>query len=644
MLFFQVTAETVPGARLVKVEQKITEYTWKMLSQNSKTVLCTIQIYHTGKPTLEEVLAACSDALGFATPTSAISGTPQATATPVSAGEVLSAGYFVFSSTQEVVQVKQVEVGPISVTISAPEDFVAAPVVILSGFEPAAQYGYSITGIQGYLQGIKFECDSGNCTIPLRGDGEIIYWATSSAGDESAHFSVQVRVSYQAEGYKITLATTPTTTSDQTWYQDACTIAWDGYISGTPPAWQNLPLVPDALHTEKSLFLLAARLLQNKLADASSCDNGGFFSDGTVNACGMEKVKDALVIWQNRFDPAIWSASREFGVPAKLIKAVMQQESQFWPENTKQGAVEYGIAQVDETGADVLLRWDAQYQAEVCPGVLFDCSIPYARMAPGDQALLRGAVLQRLNAECPSCTYGINIPKAEQSVRVLARMVRANCYQSAYLMEKYEVRSDISDAWRLALISYHGGYQCLNNALLTISRDRSSTQWSNLSSYVNSCPYVVDYVENIFQTLSTFQDYKATPSPGTVVKISTSTPTIAPTPTITPIPPTKTPVPGLVNGKISVLVYVDFNNNNLSEANEQLDGLEVDARFTDGKVIVQNLIKGEAVIEFKEQPANSISIVSIPYLFREIPVLIPESGEAFVVFRLPPPSVPNQLP
>jgi hypothetical protein len=621
------------GGRFKLVETTYTQYTWQMYSINEGKLLCTVTITHAGLPSTAEAFYVCGDRLYPPQPTLLPDdATPSAQLTPTPGiASIFNSVYWVLASSKQITQFEKVPIPPMSISITVPQQPVLEPYLTITAFEPAP--GYAIKSIQGYLQGRKFECQS-PCTVALQGDAQIIYWAVSTLGDETQHFSAILRITVENGEYQIFI----TTSSDPNWYRDTCTTTWDGWISGFPPAWQSLPQLPDALHTEKTLYYLASQLIQNKVVDASECPSGGVYKGGAVNACGLEAARPTMITWQNRFDPVIWSTAREFGIPAKLIKSLLEQESQFWPGNARQAVLEYGLSQAGEAGADVLLRWDPEVQALVCPGLLFDCSTPYALLPEASQALLRGGVMQWLNAECPTCQYQINLERAEQSVRMTTRFVRANCQQVGYILEKYDAFTSIDDAWRMTLVSYHAGYQCLENAIQEVKKHGQAINWQNLSSYLTACSSAQEYVDSIWQKLSTFVDYQP-PVTG-----PTPMPTSIPIPSATPVSPQQTPMTWLVDGHIYILAYIDLNNNNLVENNERIDGIMAEARFANGKTVSQVVSHGEADLVYTRQMIGSPVVVSLPYLSRSSSVKVPPSGDIFVIFRLESPVFPRVIP
>jgi len=65
--------------------------------------------------------------------------------------------------------------------------------LFLSGAEPLS--GYSITTIEGSLNGLPFACSGANCTVPLsEGNNSFTFWALSSYGDSSTQGTVTAKV------------------------------------------------------------------------------------------------------------------------------------------------------------------------------------------------------------------------------------------------------------------------------------------------------------------------------------------------------------------------------------------------------------------------------------------------------------------
>jgi hypothetical protein len=86
---------------------------------------------------------------------------------------------------------------------------------------------------------------------------------------------------------------------------------------------------------------------------------------GIVNQCGLEKSRPAVIEWQNQFNELILTTAQETAVPARLLKNLFARESQFWP-GIYQGALDVGLGQLTEDGADTTLFWnDSFYEHSV---------------------------------------------------------------------------------------------------------------------------------------------------------------------------------------------------------------------------------------------------------------------------------------
>ena len=107
--------------------------------------------------------------------------------------------------------------------------------------------------------------------------------------------------------------------------------------------------------------------------------------------------------------------------PPHLLKNVFLKESQFWPGQYS-SINEVGLGQFTENGADTVLLWNQDFYNAFCPLVLdeYNCNKGFARLGDYGQAVLKGALLQKINASCPSCEDGIDLTKANFSIHVFA--------------------------------------------------------------------------------------------------------------------------------------------------------------------------------------------------------------------------------
>ncbi len=640
---FSVSAQDVveqPG-RTKLVETTYTQYTWQLVT-NSGTTVCTVIITHDGFPTEQETLDACEEALINLTPapTAVASETPvpQPSPTSLDFNKLMTEAYWVSVSTEEVTLTTEVSIPDMIITINAPGIPVNAPYVVIKAIEPNSEY--QITRIAGTVNGEPFECLTDQCIVPLVADSEIKFWAESSLGDQTQVITAIVRIFISNNYYNVRI-----TSIDQLIeFTDSCREIWQGVAYGESPNWVVFPESPDMLATFDTLHYLARKLILNQFVDASDCPNGGLFDNGAPNACGLEVVQDAMYAWQNRFDTIIWASGKEVGIPPVLIKSLIEQETQFWPENARYLYEEYGFTQINELGADVALRWNEDLKNQICSGLLYDCDREFANMTSFEQTMLRGGLIQSIDAYCPACENMLNLPIAEQAIGITGQTIKSNCSQTNYIVDQLGLRPTVTDMWKFTILSYHGGYSCLNDSLEAVKNKGLEPTWANVSANL-VCPGARDYVDSVWENLSNFQFYYApqpTLSPeelepsgqGDLVEFPpTATPTLTPT-----------PITYLASGKINVYLYIDTNMNYVMDEDELVNNATVLVEFANGTSATFPVVNGEAIIEYEDQFKDSEVTITVLEIYQSTTVRIPESGELFTILRIPPPELPGELP
>ncbi|HXQ36434.1 MAG TPA: hypothetical protein VN843_20645, partial [Anaerolineales bacterium] len=324
-----------------------------------------------------------------------------------------------------------------------------------------------------------------------------------------------VRVSQNQTGYIVTIDSV----SQFTTFSDACSLTW-GVSDETNATWDSFVQFPYQLNTKKTLHTLATQLILNGIVDTRDCPAGGLsLSLNWPTACGLERASNAMIDWQNQFDDYIWLASKNYGVPPKILKTLIELESQFWPGNSRFYLDEYGLGQLNQLGVDVLLRRDPALYQKVCSGVLSDCARPYQSLEPSQQALIRGAVVQLADASCATCDYGIDLDKAKESVSLIAMLLRANCQQVDVILDlaakaHFDEDADAAtataavatatasgaglskttyeDLWRFTFVAYHSGLSCLQTAVNAVEKANLPVTWENVSSEFK-CKGAEDY-------------------------------------------------------------------------------------------------------------------------------------------------------
>lgn len=614
------------------IEVQVTQFTWQLIARYSKKVVCEVTVEHDGTPNFNEMLNYCSlDTIKTeinSAPNLGTSLTPQPT--PPGIDEAVIARFFIWKYKESFQVTRQVSVPlpDMFVNVSAPAGPVAQPFVYVSAYEPAVDY--KIIGIRGTINSIiTFTCSSDQCKLPILQDSSMEFWAISSFGDESKHVFATIRINGQPGAYIMDVKTQrPLTT-----FTDACAEDWGLPQSATSP-WASFPDVPQQLNTAQTLYYLTGKLISVGIVDASGCPGAGFLADGSPNGCGMDTAHPMMVQWQNQFDPVIWVSSRESGIPARLLKTLIQVESQYWPGTGDNTLAEYGLTQLNYLGLDTALRWDPQLFKQLCNNTIYDCNKGYASMPPDLQAQAKGALLNLIDSACVNCPGGINLTSASQSIPMLSQALRANCAQTKYILDDQTLKSDsYDDMWRFTLVSYHSGYQCLYDALALTKKFLEPVDWLHVSSHLN-CKNAASYVNDFWNSLAGFTPVIAPQEASQSMSVPVMT-------TPTPIP---SPTPYISKAQLHILIYMDNNNDHQPQPDEMVDGMAVTVTFSDGPSLTQTVTGGQAFIDLSNHLVGTRITVSIKNLFLFYEYSIPATGEIPVTIRLVPPVLPPALP
>jgi thermitase len=281
------------------------------------------------------------------------------------------------------------------------------------------------------------------------------------------------------------------------------------------PGWLDMVTSPEGLYSEYELEILAGRLILVGKVTASNCPNGGLLENGVASQCGVQAALPEVFKWQNRFNQAILAASQQSGVPPVLLKNVFAWESQFWPTTIFVYTSEYGLGHLTDMGADSALRWNYAFYQSVCRDSFTpeNCEKYYVDQTEAIQSALRGVVLQRVNADCANCEFGLDLKKAESSIPVFATTMLANSRVVKLYIERFtgskasEVVSD-EDLWKFTLSSYNAGPGCFKSALARTYYAKQSINWNNLSSNFDlGCRGAKPYVDFVSGTAQYHPDH-----------------------------------------------------------------------------------------------------------------------------------------
>jgi hypothetical protein len=507
----RAAADTPPGPdRYASIIVDYTKYTWWMGRFEDSSFACEIITDYEGLPTLDDVYTECGEDIFEEWFNQEL-----CTESPYKDCE----GYYFYlvsavPSQREVAVelpapkawINLEECSPLSTT--ATNLCEVLPKLVITGEEPLPNE--EIISIAGLIDGEPFTCGV-PCYIrvaPTDADGVTLdFWAYSSYGDSSDGFTALVRVAEDNEG-----------NPDQTyWYVDvlstqwigvpvaSCAETWDSFPPvGGPPRWLTTPKRVEDLNTEVPYSYLAAKLIEVGVVNAAECSNSGLLPDSYgANTCGLEKALPDVITWQNRFDSLILEVALETGVPAQMLKKLFALESQFWPTPYFEGDI--GLGQLTEDGADTTLLWNASFFDQFCPLVLSKerCDKGYLHLTEEETGALRLGLVNTVNATCEDCPLGIDLSRADFSVRVFAHTMLANCEQAGRIVRNVSgkapgVAASYEDLWKFTLVNYNAGPGCLGEAVQITWDLGQPLEWENVAANLNGiCSNTADYVDDI---------------------------------------------------------------------------------------------------------------------------------------------------
>lgn len=496
-----------------------TTYEWWLLSWKNSQVLCQLYIEHEGWPDSEEVRHFCGTSLLAQW----MSTQPCVFSDTVTSAAQCSGLYLHQASVTPSKRDLKIELDPPDVELSIagcnplpPENrCTTLPSLHLEGVEPLPNE--MIISIQGFIDNVPFDCPGPSCEIPIGATGSagvpIQFWANSSYGDSSEIFTARIRVIAQGD-----FASPEEISSDEPLYfvdilsdklqgniTSTCSQIWSSFTPvGGAPRWLATPLYVQDLVSSQQYYYLAGSLIEESVVDASACENGGLERGGVANQCGVEIAEPLVKDWQNQFDGEILRIASETGVPAQLMKNIFSQESQFWP-GIYGKVSEAGLGHLSDLGADTVLLWNPSFFSQFCPLILSTdaCQRGFGNLDLADQEMLRGALVQKVNAACPDCPMGIDLEEANYSISIFARSLLANCEQVGQIIQnatqtKAGEAASYEDLWKFTLTNYNAGSGCLINAIQRTAAMNQQLDWANVSSHLEEgCQGAIAYVDAV---------------------------------------------------------------------------------------------------------------------------------------------------
>jgi hypothetical protein len=516
--FFSVNIQASENpTRLTEIIVPYSEHEWWLIRWSTNQPECRILTDHEGLPNADDVFIYCGEDLydeWFETQMC-----PEAISEDGDTASCHGLYLHLITSTpaEKIVQVElptaEAWINLTGCTPIPPENRCdTLPGLLIIGEEPLPNE--KINQIQGTFNDIPFVCPPGDtCEIPLRPtplEGVIVeFWADSSFGDSSEHYTALVRVIDSGIAEEPNMAGWYIDVMSHRWLGEqpsTCAQSWDTFppIGGVVPQWLSSPDSPEQLASEEPYAYLAGRLIANQVIDASECPADGLERNGYANTCGLEIALPEVIIWQNQFDDEINKIANQTGIPSQLMKNLFAQESQFWPGVYRE-ANEFGFGQITENGADTVLLWNEDFYIQFCPLVLASdiCNKGYALIGEDNQNLLRGALAVGLNADCNDCQTGIDLSHANLTINLFAQTLKANCVQTGQIISNHTGLtpgkvSIYEDLWKYTLVNYHAGPGCLSDAINDVRKANQPIHWVNIANKLNTfCPGSVEYVDKV---------------------------------------------------------------------------------------------------------------------------------------------------
>jgi hypothetical protein len=370
--------------------------------------------------------------------------------------------------------------------------------------EQIPELKFSIANLEQSDAGYEMHVLVGDEEYVLEGTSTIMEMPFTSDGGDTVLYWIQSAAGAVLKSNKFLMRNMPV--GDQYLFE-ALGDQWKEKTPGCAQVWNLFPPTdiimsgwgqriedPADLDTSVDYTLLAGRLIWSGQVDADECADGGLLTNGAASQCGMETAREKVIEWQNKANSDIQKASLQALVPARLLKGMIGQESQFWPNWEFKD--EYGLGMLTRDGVDMLLKWNESYYMEKCSEAYgkYYCSQGYSSLDDDDRELLIGYVMRDVGSD--------------QEYRLLAETLYAGCNITSQIILNYtgmEARdvTDYETLWRITLGTYNSGCTCMGDAIWAAWEESERLSWESIASYLSGdCEGAADYfdlVENYGQ-------------------------------------------------------------------------------------------------------------------------------------------------
>jgi len=461
---------------------------WQLLRWSDEKPVCDLYLKHPDWPDFKDVTNSCGVEVWMQW-----NSTPACSATNSNTCKGLFLRYINQAPRKfvETVTLPEIEVTLSAVNCTPGEWCTSRPLVEINAIDMMG--GYEVSKVHFRVAGREtiYDGSSGRFILPLTPqDGDWLdYWAESTYGDRSMPVRIKYRSFMEPDG--------------KAFHFDLLGEDWKEYLPGGSLSWGIFPPLDDSmpvalvqpkdleeLNTAESYLYLSGYLIQSGQVDASTCSDGGLYLGGSASPCGEQAASQATIEWQNKFDEQIFQAALKYNVPARLLKAVIAQESQFWPDTKK--PYEKGLGFITENGVDMLLNWNIPYYLNICQPIYLEgiCSYGYGSIRDVRRTMLRKVVLDKVGGP--------------DEIDILAAMLLASADQTGQVVrnlagQEITYVAGYVDMWKIAAGNYYAGAGCMGDAIRIVLDNEDPLTWENITNELSPvCDPAEMYVRQIF--------------------------------------------------------------------------------------------------------------------------------------------------
>jgi hypothetical protein len=485
-----VTAASSPTSRVYLRTSTRVYHHWMLTWAGTDTIECHIYTVLHDQPGHEDVLGFCgSDVyrLWLETQLCLVSGTGTGSCT----GLVLHDVGEINQRLKTTIWLPPPEVSIEILNCYPWQNCQSTPALLVTGYEPLQNHYIESVHIE-YADYTGQVCwRAGSCLVEFPQTSEfgtnVTVYVRSSYGDESQSSTFRARVSPNQDGSVLFQVL------DAGWDHLAPpeSVAWglfpDLNISTAP--WLLEARTSAELATYHDYSLLAGRYILRGDVDISSCIYGGLTATGGATQCGMEQAREVVYRIQNQYDELILFAAERTRIPPRIIKGVIAQESQFWPEWYFNG--EFGLGMLTDEGIEMMLTWNPVAFLELCTPVYGedDCAWGYDSLGEYPQDLIRGLALRAVGTDDePYRIAQTIVGAAAQTGQIIRNVTRR---------EPYEVLT-YQDMWKISLGVYNSGAGCMYYAIDEAWDVHGRLDWGGISEYlIGNCQNAADYPNHV---------------------------------------------------------------------------------------------------------------------------------------------------